>query len=160
MTQNSYISSAGTFLAKFTAPAFWILFGGLLNLSFWFGIPDGRRPPALEAKFFFLIAWILGSALVCWTNAGLKRVRLDGQQLLLSNYVREICIPISAIIDVRQNFWLKSRPITIYFGGATKFGNQATFIPKWRLRIRFWREDPVVDELRQMAGLAPGWYDG
>ncbi|HEX7577580.1 MAG TPA: hypothetical protein VF430_06040, partial [Verrucomicrobiae bacterium] len=56
-----------------------------------------------------------------------------------------------AIVDVRQNRWLNSRPITIYFRDATEFGDKATFIPKQR--IRFWRIDPVVEELKQLAGL-------
>jgi len=80
---------------------------------------------------------------------------MDAQQLFVSNYVREIGIPFSAIVDVRQNRWLNSRPITIYFRGATQFGDRVTFIPKWRFRIQFWRIDPVVDELKQLAGLVP-----
>jgi len=156
MMQKRDLSSSWTFLAKFAVPTLWILIGGLLNLSFWFDVPHGGRPsPPPEAKFLFLSVWIFGSAFVFWSKAGLKRVRMDRTQLLVSNYVREICVPISAVIDVKQNCWLKSRPITIYFGGTTEFGDQATFIPKWRLRILFWREDPVVDELRQLAGVAP-----
>jgi hypothetical protein len=28
-------------------------------------------------------------------------------------------------------------------------------MPKQRIAIRFWRVDPVVDELKQLAGLLP-----
>jgi hypothetical protein len=108
-----------------------------------------------QVKFVFLGMWVLGSTFILWANAGLKRVRIDGRQLFVSNFVREIRIPFSAIVDVRQNRWLNSRPITIYFRDVTEFGDRATFMPKWRIRILFWRIDPVVDELKQLAALAP-----
>jgi len=86
-----------------------------------------------------------------WANAGLKQVRMDERQLYVSNYVQEIHIPFNAITDVKQNRWLNSRPVTIYFRDRTELGDKATLIPKWR--IQFWRVDPVVNELKQLAGL-------
>jgi hypothetical protein len=115
------------------------------------GGSNDRAMPLVETRFVFLAVWILGAALILSVNAGLKRVRMDERQLYVSNYFREIQIPFSAIVDVRQNRWLNSRPITIYFRDATEFGDKATFIPKQR--IRFWRIDPVVEELKQLAGL-------
>ena len=98
-------------------------------------------------KFVFLGAWILGTTFI----AGLKRLRMDERQLYVFNYFQEIYIPFSAITDVKQNRWLNSRPITICFRNATEFGDNATFMPKQR--IQFWRIDPGVDELKQLAGL-------
>ena len=105
-------------------------------------------------KFAFLALWMVGTTLVLWFSAGLKRVRMDARQLYVSNYIREISVPFSEIIDVRQNRWINYRPITIYFRDATEFGGKATFIPKWRIQLLFWRTDPVVSELKQLAGLA------
>ena len=106
-------------------------------------------------KFVFLVVWIAGTTSILWANAGLKRVRMDERQLYVSNYVQEIHIPFSAITDVKQNRWLNSRPITIYFRNATEFGDKVRFMPKQR--VQFWRIDPVVNELKQLAGLvAPG----
>jgi hypothetical protein len=150
MMHESDLSSAWTFYAKFVFPAVWISGFGLGTILLWFGGLHDRNnalPP------LFLGLWILGSTFILWANAGLKRVRTDDRQLLVSNYIREIRIPFSAIMDVRQNRWLNTRPITIYFRDATEFGDRATFIPKWR--IQFWRIDPVVDELKQLAGLVP-----
>jgi hypothetical protein len=151
------LSSALTFSAKFIFPALWISSFGLGTALSWFdGLHDGNNAaPPPELKFILLGTWIAGSAFILWASAGLKSVRIDERQLSISNYIREICVPFSAIIDVRQNRWLNSRPITIYFREATEFGDQATFMPKSRVRIRFWREDPVVDELKQLAGLIP-----
>jgi hypothetical protein len=137
---------------KFVFPAIWILGFGTGTFLLWLGDLNPTPPP--QMKFAFLSMWIFGTTFILWTSAGLKRVRMDERQLYLSNYVREICVPFGEIIDVRQNRWLNSRPITIYFRDATEFGGKATFMPKWRIQLLFWRTDPVVGELKQLAGLA------
>jgi hypothetical protein len=114
---------------------------------------NGATPPP-QVKFVFLGFLIAAMTLIFWASAGLKRVRIDERQLYVSNYVQEIAVPFSAITDVRQNRWLNSRPVTIYFREATEFGDKATFMPKQRIQFwQFWRVDPVVNELRQLAAL-------
>ncbi len=155
--RKSDLSSAWTFSAKFVFPVLWISGFGLGTVSLWLDAFHGRNnelPPSVM-KFVFLGVWIIGSAFILRACAGLKRVRVDERQLFVSNYLREICIPFSAVRDVRQNRWLNMRPITIYFRDVTEFGDRATFMPKRRIAIRFWRVDPVVDELKQLAGLLP-----
>lgn len=128
---------------KYVFPVVWISgFGSATILT-----------PAPQNKIVFLVAWSLGTTFILWANAGLKRVRIDERQLHVSNYSREICVPFSAITDVKQNRWINSRPITIYFRDATQFGDQVTFMPKQR--IQFWSVDPVVNELKRLAGLFP-----
>ncbi len=150
------LSSAWTFVAKFVLPVIWISAIGLGTILLWTGgLHDSRKAmPPPHLKFIFLAAWVLGSAFILWVNAGLKRVRVDEHQLYVSNYAREIRIPFTEIIDVKQNRWLNSRPVTIYFRHTTDLGDKATFIPKMNIRIQFWRIDPVVVELKQLAGLA------
>jgi hypothetical protein len=145
--QERTLSSAWTFWTKFLFPAIWILGFGYVTL-FWSGGPP-------ETKFVFLVVWIVGTTSILWVYVGLKRVRMDEQQLYVSNYIQEIHIPFSAITEVKQNRWINSRPITIYFRDATQFGDKVTFMPKQR--IQFWSVDPVVNELKRLAGLvAPG----
>jgi hypothetical protein len=128
---------------KYVFPVVWISgFGSATILT-----------PAPQNKIVFLVAWSLGTTFILWANAGLKRVRIDERQLHVSNYSREICVPFSAITDVKQNRWINSRPITIYFRDATQFGDQVTFMPEQR--IQFWSVDPVVNELKRLAGLFP-----
>ena len=138
-------------------PAIWISAFGFGNVVLWSGgfvVRNNAMPPP-QMRFVFLGVWILGTTVILWANAGLKRVRTDERQLYVSNYIHEIYIPFSSITDVRQNRWINSRPITIYFRDATEFGDKVRFIPKQR--IQFWRIDPVVTELKQLAGLvAPG----
>ena len=102
-------------------------------------------------QFVFLVVWMVGTTSILWFYVGLKRVRMDERHLYVSNYFREISIPFGLITDVRQNRWINSRPITIHFRDATQFGDKVTFMPKQR--FQFWSVDPVVNELKQLAGL-------
>jgi hypothetical protein len=129
--QERTLSSAWTFWTKFLFPAIWILAFGY-GTFLWSGGPP-------QTSFVFLVVWIV------------KRVRMDERQLYVSNYIQEIQIPFSAITEVKQNRWINSRPITIYFRDATQFGDKVTFMPKQR--IQFWSVDPVVNELKRLAGL-------
>jgi hypothetical protein len=152
--QQRALSSASTIWVKFLLPALWVPGFGIGVVVTWF---DGSRLPAPlpDMRFVMLAAWIGGSAILLLICARLKRVGVDERELLISNYLREIRVPFSAIVDVRQNRWLNMRPITIHFREATAFGDRATFIPKSRIHLRFWREDPAVEELKQLAGLTP-----
>jgi hypothetical protein len=150
------LSSAWTFYFKFVFPVLWMSgFGTVIAFFDAFDAFHGRNgelpPPAI--KFVFLGAWIAGAVFYFWACRGLKRVRVDAVHLFVSNYLKEVSIPFGAVREVRQNRWVNFRPITIYFRDATDFGDRATFIPKRRAAIRFWRVDPIVDELRRLAGL-------
>jgi hypothetical protein len=151
------LSSAWTFVTKFVFPVVWISGFGSGALSLWLGAFHGRNNelPPPEMRFVFLGVWIVGSVFILWFSASLKRVSVDERQLLVSNYLQEISIPFSAILDVGQNRWVNSRPVTIYLRKATGFGDRITFMPKRRISFAFWRADPVVDELKQLAGLTP-----
>jgi hypothetical protein len=154
--QETTLSSAWTFWAKFVFPVVMLGFGLGTTIIIWSNDlidRNGAIPPP-QVKFGFLSFLIAAMTLILWTSAGLKRVHMDERQLYVSNYVREIAVPFSAITDVRQNRWLNSRPVTIYFREATEFGDKATFMPKQRIQFwQFWRVDPVVNELRQLAAL-------
>src|ERR1019366_6335759 len=94
--QERTLSSAWTFWMKYVFPVVWISgFGSATILT-----------PAPQNKIVFLVAWSLGTKFILWANAGLKRVRIDERQLHVSNYSREICVPFSAITDVKQNRWI------------------------------------------------------
>jgi hypothetical protein len=166
MMESRDLSSAWTFVTKFVFPIFWIVAFGSAALSFWFGggiisawlgVPSAGKsnPPPPGMDFVFLGVWIVGSIFILWFSVRLKRVSMDARQLLVSNYRREISIPFNAILDVRQNRWVNLRPVTIYLREATEFGDRITFMPKQRMVFRTWRVDPIVDELKQLAGLMP-----
>jgi hypothetical protein len=153
---ETYLSSNWTFFYKFVFPTLWISGFGLGTVQLWLGNfhGAGNSLPPPELKLVFSAVWIIGSAFILVVSASLKRVRFNGQ-LLVSNYFREIRIPLNAVIDVKQNRWMNWRPITIYLREPTEFGDRVAFMPRQRFRIQFWRADPIVAELKQLAGLMP-----
>jgi hypothetical protein len=151
-------SSGTTILAKFISPLVWIpLFGFGAVQAFldpgtvrYNGVAGGGPPYIGD---IFLAAWIFGSAIILWFAVQLKVVILEGDHLLVSNYWKDWHVPISSVTRVTQNRWVNVRPITIYFRDDVGFGKRATFIPRHHGRLFFWRADPEVEELRQLAGL-------
>src|SRR5262249_31841465 len=88
--------------------------------------------------------------LLWWGCAGLKKVRLDHGSFYVSNYLREIAIPVGMIERVTENRWINIHPITIHFRCGTEFGDRITFMPKLRL-FGSGSSHPVVAELMEEA---------
>jgi hypothetical protein len=155
------LSSAQTFVMKFISPA--ACLGGSAAgymLMFTSGKFPGLAaiPLAAEMKWLFLGATVLGGILVYWFCMRLKRVALDDRWLYISNYLREIRVPLENVAGVSENRWLNTHPITVAFRQDTDFGSQIIFMPKARW-LTYLSAHPVVEELeaavRQVRGLPP-----
>lgn len=153
------ISSAWTFPMKYLFPPVWIGGFGIGTLDMWlqpksvvFNDTPGTLPPS--ARWWFLAMWLLISAFILWGVARLKRVRLDGDTLLVSNYLREIRVPLTQVVHITQNRWVNGRPITVQCRVETPFGRRITFVPRSRFYLAPWNEDPLVGELRTLAGIS------
>jgi hypothetical protein len=109
-------------------------------------------------KWLFLGATVLGGLFLYWGCMRLKRVDLDEDALYISNYLREVRVPLRDIEEVTENRWINIRPVTVEFRRDTDFGPRITFMPKTRW-WSFWRAHPVVGELeaaaRRSRGLPP-----
>jgi len=145
------LSSAQTFLVKFVFPTIWISMFGLGTLGLFLGVfrDCGDAAPPDWMRWQFLAIWIVGSAFIWWGCARLKRVRTDGSAIYVSNYFREVRIPLDAIRDVTENRWINIHPVTIHFRHDTPFGGRIVFMPT--VRFFGWRSHPVVSELRELA---------
>ena len=113
----------------------------------------GERPPPPEMKWVCLAGLLVGSVAVYWWGVRLVRVVMTEQELRISNYLREIVVPLSAIDEVAENRWIKSHPVTIQFVRRTDFGHRIVFMPKARPFSRF-SPHPIVAELRAAARAA------
>jgi hypothetical protein len=82
-------------------------------------------------------------------------VQVDDRDLRLSNYRREVLVPLASVVAVRENRWLNIRPITIEFREPTPFGQRVVFMPAGRGQP-FWKVHPVAEELRQLVNQAGG----
>jgi len=148
------LSSAQTLLLKVMFPFVWISIFGLVTLALWTGLMHGNNgaEPPEGIKWLFLCIWIAGTAFILWSCVGLKRVRVDTRFLYISNYLREIAVPLSTVSDVTEIRWINIHPVTVHFRSATEFGRRVTFMPTVRV-FGLWSSHPVVAELKQLAGL-------
>jgi hypothetical protein len=155
------LSSGSTFIAKYVVPGIWIpLVGVQVTAAYLKPVKvmyaDARSlVPSLGANFY-LVFWLLGSAMFFWFALPIKRVRLSDGAILVSNYFQEWRVPFGLIESVSQNRWGQNRQVTIRLRADVGFGTTVKFLPprRWFL-FRFWREDPVVGQLRELAGIGP-----
>lgn len=153
------LSSRLTFGYKFLLPLAFFLVFCFQMFDVWQDTINGRNVTTIRFNENVNIT-IIGSAIwffVIVINAGvgssLRRVRVDQVDLYISNYFREIIVPLCMLSDVTENRWVNIHPITLHFRTATEFGNTITFMPKVRFCV--WGvSHPVVDNLKQMAGLS------
>jgi hypothetical protein len=155
------ISSGQTFFMKFVFPAVWLTGFAAVTVALFTGgritNPDGLPPPT-EMKWLFFGATVIGGLFLFWCCMRLKRVELDDDSLHISNYLREVRVPLRDIEEITENRWINIRPVTLEFRRDTEFGPRITFMPKTRW-WGFWRAHPVVGELeaaaRRSRGLPP-----
>jgi hypothetical protein len=124
---------------KFIYPAIWIPLFGL-----------GFEGPANAPRWEFLFMWIVGSVFIYWGGVRLKKVSVDDNFLYVSNYLKEISIPLSEIYDVTENVWLSVHPVTIHLNSPSEFGDKIVFMPPQRY-FTFFSSHPVVNELKELS---------
>ena len=150
------LSWEGTFLFSRLFPVVWIGgFGfGTLQLlinpetTYYNGVRGGA-PPGLG--WLMLAAWIIGSTLALGLAWGLKRVRLVGDTLEVSNYLRTNSIPLDEVVEVRQRVFPHFGSITLELNRETRFGTRITFIPRGKRARWFGEEGPMVRELKELV---------
>jgi len=110
----------------------------------------GFEGPDLPPKLLFLFFWLGGSAFIYWSCIRLKEVSVDDDFLYVSNYLKEIVIPLSEIYDVTENVWVNIHPVTIRLKTPSEFGEKIVFMPTVRFFALF-SSHPVVTELKELA---------
>ena len=152
------LSSDWTYFYKIIFPIIWIGGYGLGTGALFFASGrvsgKGGAPPLAEVKRLFLGVWLLASASIYWFCIRLKQVRIDEEALYISNFVKEVRVPLWDIAEVTENRWVNIHPVTIEFRNDTEFGRSIVFMPK--VRWFGWSSHPVVAELREAARRAAG----
>jgi len=125
-----------------------------LDSIFWHGhllmFLGGSETPEQPPKWIFLFFWFAGSAFIYWSCIRLKEVSVDDHFLYVSNYLKEIIIPLSEIYDVTENVWVNIHPVTIRLKSPSEFGDKIVFMPTVRFFAMF-SSHPVVSELKELA---------
>ena len=140
------LSSIQTIFVKIIFPTIWtILFGEVV----------GAGAQQAGPNFGLLLFWIAGAVLMWWQCARLKVVHVDDNFLYVSNFLKEIAIPLSDICDVTENRWSNVHPVTIHLASPSEFGNKIIFMPTQRM-FAFFTPHPVVGEIKRLARLNGG----
>ena len=138
------ISSAQTFIIKFiipTAAVAFLIFVARLG---------GRGSWPFLSIFGVLIAWSL-----YWYYARLKKVTIEQDGLIISDYLREVRVPWRSVTQVSGSRWINTRQVKITFDPNIGLGTPIIFMPKHRF---LWpgQEHPIAQELRELAKLPEG----
>ena len=140
------LSAKLTILTKIILPGFWMLMMGIITLTLFFGVERSGQP----SKFMFVGLWLTGAAFFYFTVMKFQKVSVDADFLYVSNFIKEIKIPLSEIYDVTEIVWLRGHPVTIHLKKPSEFGLKITFMPKSQ-GFKFFKPHPVVPELKEMA---------
>jgi hypothetical protein len=140
------ISSLLTFVYKFIFPIFFTVGGAIFFRDILRGVLSFPSFPFVFAG----LVYALMLPILMWQFVKLKKVDIDGDYLYVSNYRKEITIPLSDVYDVSEMRWMDPFWITIYLHRPSEFGERIVFIPPYR-QWAFASKNPLVDELKQLV---------
>jgi len=120
------ISSPFTVFFKFIWPGIWLTAGlficfGLLTKGAW-----------LDVLLTVILIWLPGAFLCYWKQIPLKKVSIDRQSLYVSNYVKEIRIPlrdVGEVKEIRGFFNMPRYMIFLSLKNPSEFGRRIKFVP-------------------------------
>ena len=145
------LSSDWTFLYKFVIPTFCIGEFALLTLLM-FTAPGSLkgRGDVRQVRWIFLTVTIVSGPFFYWWCMRLKKVAFDQDVLLISNFRKEVGIPLHELEQVSGTITIFVIPelIWLHFRRPTSFGKRIVFMPKLRFSFRFTRH-PLVKELEE-----------
>ncbi len=141
-----------TLVMKLIFPFVWIGGFAIATIAMWTADVQGRPAQDADAKWIFTIALIVGAGFILKLTLPLKRVEVEGNRLLISNYFSNITVSSDQIESVYESSRaVNPRRVVIRFKKETAFGREITFIPKNTLFKIGWTPHPVVAELRALA---------
>ena len=108
----------------------YFLLVGVYGMWKWLTVPNGSDAPFSGGKLVGFIIFGLASSMFVHLMAGsLKSVFIAGDKLLVSNYLKEIEIPLSQVEYVDGPDWSSLRRITLALREPSEFGEEIIFAP-------------------------------
>ena len=138
------LSSLLTIPSKIISLVSWVIALGIA-LTMFFGISQSANQ---SEKWIFLGVLIIFTV-ATWFEIRLKTIDVDAHNLYISNFTKEISLPLSEILNVTQNRWLRGELVTIHLKSPSEFGKKILFLP--RSRFFPFGQHPVVRELKALA---------
>ncbi|CAN5501228.1 hypothetical protein BH10ACI2_BH10ACI2_25770 [soil metagenome] len=144
------LSSVITVFAIAVGPFLCLLAIGLIIFRLFYGTVTGNSTPSLE--IIFPIGVVGFFTLVAGTLRPVRKVSVDDEDLYISNYLKEVSVPLSQILNVTDSGWATGHRISIYLRSPSEFGQKIDFLPR-HSRIGLFPGHPVVRELFRLAHL-------
>jgi hypothetical protein len=144
------LSSAWTFFYKFVFPTIWIggfALGTLVMFTAPASLQGGRD--VREIRWLFADATVVGGTLIYWFCMRLKKVSLNTDTLILSNYRQRVEVPLRDVEAISGSLLMSPELIWLRFRRPTSLGSKIVFMPKFRFSLGFSRH-PLVAELRAL----------
>ncbi len=134
----------------------WVLPGLFLGWGIWFGAKWVAWLQAGATVEPFVIAAAVCFVTLCPVVAArclaLKRVALTEDALHISNYRREIVVPLRDVASVSHG-WIGPKSVIVRFERENEFGRRIAFLPTRTFEGLFW-SSPIVDRLRDAVAAA------
>jgi hypothetical protein len=145
--QRRTLSSALTIFFKVIAPILMLAASGLsLSWWLWLALQEDLRLRTITLIPLSALLVVIGFYLFGFR---LKKVAVDDHRLYVSNYLREISIPLAEIESVSESWLTNPKLVYIRLKAQSPFGRKIVFAPPLRALSQF-RHHPVVDELKRM----------
>jgi hypothetical protein len=139
------LSSRMTFFHKRIFPLLWIIIFSFIALFVW----SGSCQADASIKWLTALCLTGGSLFLFWFSARLKTVRLQGDNLIVSDYRTEELIPLQQIEAVKETRMWNPKLIKLQLVRSGQWGDEIIFIAPIRLQFVFLNH-PLVGELRDM----------
>jgi len=78
----------------------------------------------------------------------LKKVYIEDGELVISNYLKTIRVPLREMQEVKENRFISPRHAWIHLKNESPFGDKIMFMPPLRFLLLF--AHPMVEELQKM----------
>lgn len=136
------ISSKDTFFYKIILPVFFLICAAVLPPAVYL---YDRNNNSVAAVFVFIFLLVSAALLFLMTKKN-KKVSLDDNTLYVSNYRKEIAVPLA---NIEKILWFSDlRPTMIYLKTPSEFGKKINFFPNITATSGL---NPIVEELKELA---------
>ena len=105
-------------------------------------------------QYVFLLFFIIGTILIYLVCVKIKKVQLEENSLIISNYIQSIEVDLSDVTSISGSILLTPELVWFKLRSPTIFGQRIIFMPRFRFFGGFTKH-PVVEELK---AIVPGEY--
>lgn len=139
------LSSRLTIFHTLVFPPVWIGMFGFGTVMIWMGRLE--LPESSIFRWFFLAAWVAGSAFFLWFARRLSHVWIDGDELLVIRWRHEERIPLSAVAEVSETRMWNPKQIRVRIRAGAASREQVVFMAPMAIQLPL-SDHRVVRELR------------